>query len=161
MAEYADLAAAVGAALAPNGSGRPLRALAFRGPGVAGLVIRRPAESIAEVGRANLEIAALCAAAGADVVAGVKRAVMAWPGDHTKGVTDVSATATSGRRLGILSCQGVALSVTVYGGRPAEAPRHWHALADPRWIAVAHLVALDPEADGGAADVVEVATDDA
>ncbi|HYR62121.1 MAG TPA: hypothetical protein VET24_05740, partial [Actinomycetota bacterium] len=111
MAVYRDLAGAVGAALAANGSGSPLRALAFRGPGVAGLVIRRPAESIAEVGRANAEIAALCAAAGADVVAGVKRAVMAWPGDHTrsgdhpKWVADSAATGSWGRRLGILSCQ--------------------------------------------------------
>jgi len=146
MAEYADLAAAVGAALAPNGSGRPLRALAFRGPGVAGLVIRRPAESIAEVGRANAEISAFCAAVGAGVVAGVKRAVMAWPGDHGGPMADGPATGSCGRRLGILSCQGVALSVTVYGGRPAEAPRHWHALADPHWVAVSHLVAGDPEA---------------
>lgn len=140
MAEYEDLTAAVGAALAGNGSGTPLRALAFRGPNVAGLVIRRPAGCVADEGRANAEIAAFCAAVGAEAVAGVKRAVMAWPGDHGRPTADAPGTGSTGRRLGILSCQGVALSVTVYGGRRSEAPLHWHALADPEWIAVSHLV---------------------
>ena len=79
------------------------------------------------------------AAFGAEAVARVKRALMAWPGDHGKPSPDVPGTGSVGRCLGILSCQGVALSETVYGGRRSEAPLHWDALADPQWIAVSHL----------------------
>ena len=59
------------------------------------------------------------AAFGAEAVAGVKRAVMAWPGDHGKPSPDVPGTGSAGRRLGILSCQGTLIDVcddeTQYG----------------------------------------------